>query len=80
MRRRQRGLQSYRKKKTINTAAVREFSAGPFSLSGGFSGIMVIWSVGPRQMIGVPMEPGLTNGQDFVNRLVYRFFSPKAGM
>lgn len=82
MRRLQRGLQFYRKKKKISTAAVREFfSWVVLVVLAVFLAFMVIWSVGLRtNVIGVSMEPGLTNGQGIlVNRLVYRFFSPQAG-
>lgn len=82
MRRRQKGLQFYRKKKKISTAAVREFfSWVVLVMLAVFLAYMTIWSVGLRtNVIGVSMEPGLTNGQGIlVNRLVYRFFSPKTG-
>lgn len=82
MRRRQKGLQFYRKKKKISTAAVREFFSWVVLVAlAVFLAYMAIWSVGLRtNVIGVSMEPGLTNGQGIlVNRLVYRFFSPKTG-
>ncbi|MDO4292629.1 MAG: signal peptidase I [Eubacteriales bacterium] len=82
MRRRQRGLQFYRKKKKISASAVREaFSWIVLLALAVFLAFVLIWSVGLRtSVIGVSMEPGLTNGQGIlVNRLVYRFFSPKQG-
>lgn len=82
MRRRQKGLQFYRKKKKISTAAVREFFSWiVLVVLAVFLAFVVIWSVGFRtNVIGVSMEPGLTNGQGIlVNRLVYRFFSPETG-
>ena len=82
MRRRQRGLQFYRKKKGLSMQAVKEvFSWIVLSVLAVFLAFMVIWAVGLRtNMIGVSMEPGLTNGQGIlVNRLKYRFFSPQTG-
>ena len=82
MRRKQRGLQFYRKKKGLSMQAVKEvFSWIVLSVLAVFLAFMVIWAVGLRtNMIGVSMEPGLTNGQGIlVNRLKYRFFSPQTG-
>ena len=71
MRRKQRGLQFYRKKKGLSMQAVKEvFSWIVLSVLAVFLAFMVIWAVGLRtNMIGVSMEPGLTNGQGIlVNR------------
>lgn len=82
MRRRHRGLSFYHKKKKISASAVREvfsWAAGIFIAV--FLAFMVTYFVGLRtNMIGVSMEPGLTNGQGIlVNRFSYKVFSPKAG-
>lgn len=82
MRRRRRGLSFYHKKKKISASVVREvfsWAAGIFLAV--FLAFMVTWFVGLRtNMIGVSMEPGLTNGQGIlVNRFSYKLFSPKAG-
>ena len=73
MRRRQRGLQFYREEKNgLSMQAVKEvFSWIVLSVLAVFTGVYVIWAVGLRtNMIGVSMEPGLTNGQGIlVNRL-----------
>ena len=73
MRRRQRGLQFYRKKKGLSMQAVKEvFSWIVLSVLAVFLAFMVIWAVGLRT--------NMTNGQGIlVNRLKYRFFSPQTG-
>ena len=72
MRRRQRGLQFYRKKKGLSMQAVKEvFSWIVLSVLAVFLAFMVIWAVGLRtNMIGVSMEPGLTNGQGILVKRV----------
>lgn len=82
MRRRRKGLSFYHKKKKISASVVREvfsWAAGIFLAI--FLAFMVTWFIGLRtNMIGVSMEPVLTNGQGIlVNRFSYRLFSPKAG-
>ena len=82
MRRRQRGLQFYRKKKGLSMQAVKEvFSWIVLSVLAVFLAFMVIWAVGLRtNMIGVSMEPSLQNGQEvLVNRFIYKLFSPRRG-
>lgn len=82
MRRRRKGLNFYHKKKKISGAAVREV----FSWIAGiavsvFLAFVLTYFVGLRtNVIGVSMEPGLTNGQGIlVNRFSYKLFSPRAG-
>lgn len=82
MRRRHRGLHFYHRKKKVSASLVREI----FSWIAGivlsvFLAFMVVYFVGLRtNMIGVSMEPGLTNGQGIlVNRFAYKLFPPKAG-
>ncbi len=82
MRRRRKGLNFYQKRKKISASAVREvfsWAAGIFIAV--FLAFMVTYFVGLRtNMIGVSMEPSLTNGQGIlVNRFSYKLFSPKAG-
>lgn len=82
MRRRRKGLSFYHKKKKISASVVREifsWAAGIFLAV--FLAVMLTYFVGLRiNMIGVSMEPVLTNGQGIlVNRFSYKLFSPKAG-
>ena len=60
MRRRQRGLQFYQKKKGLSMQAVKEvFSWIVLSVLAVFLAFIVIWAVGLRtNMFGVSMEPG----------------------
>lgn len=82
MRRRRKGLNFYHKKKKISTSVIREV----FSWIAGialsvFLAFVLTYFVGLRtNVIGVSMEPTLTNGQGIlINRFSYRLFSPKAG-
>jgi len=81
-RRRRRGLSYYQKKKKVSASVVREVMSWIFSIvMAVFLAFLVTYSVGLRtSVIGVSMEPNLTNGQEIlVNRFSYRFFSPKQG-
>ena len=82
MRGRKKGLHFYHKKKRISASLMREI----FSWAAGiclavFLAFCLTYFVGLRTtVIGVSMEPGLTNGQGIlVNRISYRIVSPKAG-
>lgn len=82
MRRRRKGLSFYHRKKKISASVAREvFSWIVGILLSVFLAFILIYFAGLRtNVIGVSMEPGLTNGQGIlVNRFVYRFFSPKQG-
>lgn len=82
MRRRRKGLNFYHKKKKISTSLIREiFSWIVVLFLAVFLAFALTYFVGLRTtVIGVSMEPGLTNGQDIlVNRFAYRMLSPKAG-
>lgn len=82
MRRRRKGLNFYHKKKKISGSAVREvFSWIAGIVLSVFLAFVLTYFVGLRtNVIGVSMEPGLTNGQGIlINRFSYKLFSPKAG-
>lgn len=82
MRRRRKGLNFYHKKKKISTSLIREiFSWITVIFLAVFLAFVLTYFVGLRtNVIGVSMEPGLTNGQGIlVNRFAYRMLSPKAG-
>lgn len=82
MRRRRKGLNFYHKKKKISTSLIREiFSWITIILLAVFLAFALTYFVGLRtSVLGVSMEPGLTNGQEIlVNRFAYKMFSPKAG-
>lgn len=82
MRRRRKGLNFYHKKKKISTSLIREiFSWIVVLFLAVFLAFALTYFVGLRTtVIGVSMEPGLTNGQEIlVNRFAYRMLSPKAG-
>lgn len=82
MRRRRKGLNFYHKKKKISGSAVREvFSWIVGIVLSVFLAFVLTYFVGFRtNVIGISMEPGLTNGQGIlVNRFSYKLFSPDAG-
>lgn len=82
MRRRRKGLNFYHKKKKISTSLIREiFSWITVIFLAVFLAFVLTYFVGLRtNVIGVSMEPGLTNGQGIlVNRFAYRMLSPKVG-
>lgn len=82
MRRRRRGLNFYHKKKKISAALIREiFSWITVVFLAVFLAFVLTYFVGLRTtVIGVSMEPSLTNGQGIlVNRFAYRMLSPKVG-
>lgn len=82
MRRRRKGLNFYHKKKKISTSLIREiFSWIAIVFFAVFLAFVLTYFVGLRtNVIGVSMEPVLTNGQGIlVNRFAYRMLSPKAG-
>lgn len=82
MRRRRKGLNFYHKKKKISTSLIREvFSWITVIVLAVFLAFVLTYFVGLRtNVLGVSMEPGLTNGQGIlVNRFAYKMFSPKAG-
>lgn len=82
MRRRRKGLNFYHKKKKISASLIREiFSWFVVLFLAVFLAFVLTYFVGLRTtVIGVSMEPGLTNGQEIlVNRFAYRMFSPNQG-
>lgn len=82
MRRRQKGLNFYHKKKKISASVVREvFSWIAGIVLAVFLAFIFTYFAGLRTtVIGISMEPGLTNGQEIlVNRFNYKLFSPKVG-
>lgn len=82
MRRRRKGLNFYHKKKKISASVIREvFSWIAGIVLSVFLAFVLTYFVGLRtNVIGVSMEPTLTNGQGIlINRFSYKLFSPKAG-
>lgn len=82
MKRRRKGLNFYHRKKKISTSVIREiFSWIVITFLAVFLAFALTYFVGLRtNVIGVSMEPGLTNGQGIlVNRFAYRMLSPKEG-
>ncbi len=82
MGRRRKGLSFYHKKKKISAVLIREiFSWITGIFLAVFLAFVLTYFVGLRtNVIGVSMEPGLTNGQGIlVNRFAYRLASPKEG-
>ena len=81
-RKKHKGLTFYQRKNKISTSIAKEVMSWIFTiLMAVFLAFMVTYAVGLRtNVIGVSMEPNLTNGQGIlVNRFSYRFFSPKQG-
>lgn len=82
MRKRQKGLSFYKKKKRISAALMKEILVWCFGI---FAAVLiafaVVYAVGmSTSMIGVSMEPELYNGQRvLINRYAYLLTSPKAG-
>ena len=76
------GLSFYHKKKRISGTVMREISEWIFLI---FTAVLIatvlVFSVGMRtSVIGVSMEPGLSNGQEIlINHFLYSIVSPKRG-
>lgn len=82
MGRRRQGLSFYRKKKKISAGMVKEILSWVFIVCIAiFIAFFVVLVVGMSiRMIGVSMEPGLSNGQSvLINRYAYLLTSPKEG-
>ena len=82
MRRRQRGLNFYRRRKKISSGFIREFFSWAFGIfTAVFMAAVLVISFGVQtSMIGNSMEPELYNGQQvFINRFTYKLVSPKRG-
>lgn len=78
----QKGLSFYEKKKKISKGMVREiFSLLFFCFAAILLAFVIVVSFGLKtSVIGVSMEPALTNGQTvFIDRFVYKLLSPKRG-
>lgn len=82
MRKRQKGLSFYKKKKRISAALMKEILVWCFGIFAAvLIAFVVVYAVGmSTSMIGVSMEPELYNGQRvLINRYAYLLTSPKAG-
>ena len=82
MRRRQRGLNFYRRRKKISSGFIKEFFSWAFGIfTAVFLAAVLVISFGVQtSMIGNSMEPELYNGQQvFINRFTYKLVSPKRG-
>ena len=78
----QKGLSFYEKKKKISKGMVREiFSLLFFCFAAILLAFVIVVSFGLKtSVIGVSMEPALTNGQTvFIDRFVYKLLLPKRG-
>lgn len=79
---RRKGLTFYQKKKKLNMVLIKEIISWIFWI--GVSvllAVVFVYCVGIKtSVIGPSMEPCLYNGQEiFLNRLIYKVSSPKAG-
>lgn len=82
MGRRRRRLNVNRKRRGINDEILLEIISWSWHIGAAiFMAVWLVYFVGMRtSMIGVSMEPALTNGQQIlVNRLSYMIFNPKPG-
>ena len=80
MRRRNKGLSFYEKKKRINTHILREIVGMMFgTFAAVFLAVVLVYSAGVKtNIIGVSMEPSLYNGQKIlINRFIYKLMAPK---
>lgn len=80
MRRRNKGLSFYEKKKRINAHILREIFGMMFgTFAAIFLAVVLVYSAGVKtNIIGVSMEPSLYNGQKIlINRFIYKLISPK---
>ena len=79
MRRRNKGLSFYEKKKRINTHILREIFGMMFgTFAAVFLAVVLVYSAGVKtNIIGVSMEPSLYNGQKILNRFIYKLMAPK---
>ncbi len=80
MRRRNKGLSFYEKKKRINTHILREIIGMMFgTFAAVFLAVVLVYSAGVKtNIIGVSMEPSLYNGQKIlINRFIYKLMAPK---
>lgn len=82
MRRKNRGLSFYKRKKKISSGLVKEIFGWLFGI---FASVLLafvsVYCVGmTTSVIGTSMEPGLCSGQTIlINRFIYRLSSPKSG-
>ena len=80
MRRRNKGLSFYEKKKRINTHILREIFGMMFgTFAAVFLAVVLVYCAGVKtNIIGVSMEPSLYNGQKIlINRFIYKLMAPK---
>ncbi len=80
MRRTNKGLSFYEKKKRINTHILREIIGMMFgTFAAVFLAVVLVYSAGVKtNIIGVSMEPSLYNGQKIlINRFIYKLMAPK---
>lgn len=79
---RKKGLTFYEKKKKISKAMIREiFSTVFYVFAAILLAFVIVFSVGMKtSVIGVSMEPVLSNGQEvLINRFVYSITAPDRG-
>lgn len=82
MRRRQKGLNFYRRRKKISSGLIKEIFSWIFGVfTAVFMAAVLVIAFGLQtSMIGNSMEPELYNGQQvFINRFTYKLSSPKRG-
>ncbi len=81
-RRKKSGLSFYRKEKKISNEKLKELGSWVFtSFVAILLAYVLVYSVGIRtSVIGVSMEPSLSNGQEIlINRVIYNFIKPNRG-
>ena len=79
---RKKGLSFYQKKKKISKNIIKEIFSWVFMIVVTvFIAFVAVYAVGTTTtVIGVSMEPGLSNGEDvLINRYAYLLTSPKVG-
>lgn len=79
---RRKGLTFYQKKKKLNMVLIRDIFSWIFWIfASALLAVVIVFCIGMQtSVIGSSMEPSLYNGQKiFLNRLVYKVSSPKAG-
>ncbi len=82
MAKKRKGLTFYQKKKKLNMVLIRDIFSWIFWIfASALLAVVIVFCIGMQtSVIGSSMEPSLYNGQKiFLNRLVYKVSSPKAG-
>lgn len=82
MRRRNKGLTFYEKKKKMSSHVLKEIFGMIFgTFAAVLLALVLVFNVGMKtNVVGVSMEPALYNGQEIlINRFIYKLSTPKRG-